>query len=147
MIVHGHGDEAFAQYSNELWPNDSNFTIRSLLRLVRSLEMELLKETWVLFEFEPQNTFFQQVLQKCLCCLNALKHANKIVGVKPLPRKLLLQMDNCVKDSKNHHMLVFLSLQNTQEVFEEVQLGFLVIGHTHENIDQNSGYLSKKLKK
>jgi len=22
MIVHGHGDEAFIQYFNELWPND-----------------------------------------------------------------------------------------------------------------------------
>jgi hypothetical protein len=31
MIVHGHGDEKYAQYSNELWANDPNFTIRSLL--------------------------------------------------------------------------------------------------------------------
>jgi hypothetical protein len=66
--------------------------------------------------------------------LNALKHADKIVGVKPLPRKLFLHMDNCVKDNKNHHMLVFLSLLTTREVFEEVQLGFLVVEHTHENI-------------
>jgi hypothetical protein len=27
MIVHGHGDKDFAQYSNELWPNDPNFTL------------------------------------------------------------------------------------------------------------------------
>jgi len=70
----------------------------------------------------------------------------KIVGVKPLPRKLLLQMDNCVKDNKNHHLLAFLSLLTTQEVFKEVQLGFLVVGHTHENIDGSFGYLSKTLK-
>jgi hypothetical protein len=31
MIAHGHGDEKYAQYSNELWPNDPNFTIGSLL--------------------------------------------------------------------------------------------------------------------
>jgi hypothetical protein len=31
MIVHGHGDERYAQYSNELWTNDPNFTIGSLL--------------------------------------------------------------------------------------------------------------------
>ncbi len=31
MIVHGHGDERYAQYSNELWLNDLNFTIGSLL--------------------------------------------------------------------------------------------------------------------
>jgi hypothetical protein len=34
MIAHGDGDEAFAQYSNELWPNDPNFTIGSLLCLL-----------------------------------------------------------------------------------------------------------------
>jgi hypothetical protein len=33
MIVHGHGDEAYAQYSNELWLNNLNFTIGSVLCL------------------------------------------------------------------------------------------------------------------
>jgi hypothetical protein len=59
MIAHGHGDEAFAQYSNELWPNDPNFMIGLLLHLFYNLEMELVRESWVLFEFEPQNAFFQ----------------------------------------------------------------------------------------
>ncbi len=58
MIAHGHGDEAFIQCFNELWPNDPNFTIRSLLHLFRNLENELIRESWVLFEFEPENTFF-----------------------------------------------------------------------------------------
>jgi hypothetical protein len=31
-------------------------------------------------------------------------------------------------------------------VFEEVKLGFFIIGHTHEDIDGSFGYLSKKLK-
>ncbi len=34
MIAHGHGDERYGQYSNEFWPNDPNFTIRSLLWLL-----------------------------------------------------------------------------------------------------------------
>jgi hypothetical protein len=33
-----------------------------------------------------------------------------------------------------------------RDVFEEVKLGFLIIGHTHENIDGYFGYLSKKLR-
>jgi hypothetical protein len=33
-----------------------------------------------------------------------------------------------------------------RDVFEEVKLGFLVVGHTHEDIDGCFGYLSKKLK-
>jgi hypothetical protein len=43
-----------------------------------------------LFEFEPQSAFFQQVMQGSFHCLNALKLVDKIVNVKPLPRKLLL---------------------------------------------------------
>jgi hypothetical protein len=76
-----------------------------------------------------------------------LKPIEKIVGVKPLLRKLLLQIDNCVKDNKNCHMLAFLSLLIVWEVFEKVQLGFFVVGHTHEDIDESFGYLSKKLRK
>jgi hypothetical protein len=33
-----------------------------------------------------------------------------------------------------------------RDVFKEVKLGFLVVGHTHEHIDGCFGYLSKKLK-
>jgi hypothetical protein len=33
-----------------------------------------------------------------------------------------------------------------RDVFEEVKLGFLIVGHTHEDIDGCFGYLSKKLK-
>jgi len=55
-------------------------------------------------------------------------------------------MDNCVKDNKNRHFLTFLSLLKTRKVFEEVKLGFLVVGHTHEDIDGCFGYLSKKLR-
>jgi hypothetical protein len=78
--------------------------------------------------------------------LNAFKLANKIVGVKPLPGKLLLQMDNCVKDNNNYQLPTFLSLLVAREVFEEVQLGFLIVGHTHEHIDRSFEYLLKKLR-
>jgi hypothetical protein len=55
-------------------------------------------------------------------------------------------MDNCVKDNKNCHLLAFLSLLIARETFEKVQLRFLVVGHTHEDIDGSFGYLFKKLK-
>ncbi len=106
MIIHGHGDKTFARYFNELWPNDPNFTNGSLLCLFRNMEMEPIKESQVLLEFEPQNTFFQQILQGSSHYLNALKLGDKIMGVKPLPRKLFLQMDNCVKDNKNHQLIM-----------------------------------------
>ncbi len=55
-------------------------------------------------------------------------------------------MDNCVKNNKNRHLLVFVSLLMARDVFEEVKLGFIVVGHTHEDINGCFGYLSKKLK-
>ncbi len=55
-------------------------------------------------------------------------------------------MDNYVKDNKNHHLFAFLYVLTTRKMFEEVQLKFLVIGHTHKDIDGNFGYLFKKLK-
>jgi len=35
----------------------------------------------------------------------------------------------------------------TKDVFEEVKLGFPVVGHTHEDINGCFGYLSKNLEK
>jgi hypothetical protein len=70
-----------------------------------------------------------------------------MMSVKPLPRKLLSHMDNCVKDNKNRHLLAFLSLLIAHNVFEEVQSRFLIVGHTHEDIDGSFGYLSKILRK
>jgi hypothetical protein len=49
-------------------------------------------------------------------------------------------------DNKNKYFLAFLSFLIAGDVFEEVQLGFFVMGHTHENIDGCFGYLSKKVK-
>jgi hypothetical protein len=54
MIVHGHGDERYAQYSNKLWPNDPNFTIGSLLRLLQTLEKAPTYGSKMLFEHPPQ---------------------------------------------------------------------------------------------
>jgi len=55
-------------------------------------------------------------------------------------------VDNYVKDNKNHYLLAYLSLLIARDVSEEVKLGFLVVGHTHEDIDGCFGYLSKNLK-
>jgi hypothetical protein len=43
--------------------------------------------------------------------------------------------------------MVFISLLIVHKVFEEVQLGFFVVGHTHEDIDKSFEYLLKFKKK
>ena len=67
-------------------------------------------------------------------------------GRKPLPRKLYLQLDNSAKDNKNKYLMAFLSLLTARGVFEEIQAGFLLVGHTHEDIDAYFSHLSKALK-
>jgi hypothetical protein len=75
-----------------------------------------------------------------------LKAPEQFVGAKPLPWKLLFQMDNCMRDNKNRYLFAFLSFLTARDVYEELRLGFLVVGHTHEDIDGCFAYLSKKLK-
>jgi hypothetical protein len=60
-------------------------------------------------------------MRKSSWCLKALKAPEQVIGAKPLPKKLSFQMDNCVNDSKSWHLLVFLSLLTTKEVFEDVK--------------------------
>jgi hypothetical protein len=55
-----------------------------------------------------------------------------------MPKNLLLQMNNCVKDNKNQHLLAFLSLLMVKDVFEEVKLDFWRVG-----IAQNLAYEMK----
>ncbi len=83
--------------------------------------------------------------QTTKCIFSKIEGAKKFIGAKPLPRKLFFQIDNCVKDNKNHHLLIFLFLLTPRKMFEEVQLGFLIEGHTHEDIDGNFRYIFKKL--
>ena len=66
--------------------------------------------------------------------------------VVPLPKKLFLQLDNFAKDNKNRYVMAFSSLLTARRIFKEVTVGFLVVGHTHEDIDAHFSYLSKLLK-
>jgi hypothetical protein len=56
----------------------------------------------------------------CFLCVRILKVLKTFIGAKPLLKKLLLQMDNYVKDNKNLHLLVFLSLLIAKKVFQGV---------------------------
>jgi hypothetical protein len=101
MTTHGHEDERYVPYLNELWPNDPNFIIGSLLWLFLTLEVALIVESKLLFE-KPHVThsmFF--FLQGKSPCVHELCMLEKNIGTKPLPKNLLLQMDNYMKNNKN----------------------------------------------
>ena len=52
-----------------------------------------------------------------------------------LPRKLQLQMDNSGRDNKNHYLLGFAGQLLSEGLFDEVEVYFLPVGHTHNKID------------
>jgi hypothetical protein len=71
----------------------------------------------MLFEHLPQNALFAHLLQGKSHCITKLKTPSESVGPKLLPKKFLLQMDNCVKDNKKKYLLTFFSLLMAREVF------------------------------
>ena len=71
---------------------------------------------------------------------------NQNANFKPLPPHLLLQLDNATSDNNNHYLLIFLSLLIALGVFITVEVGFLLVGHTNEDIDGTYGRMSSNLK-
>ncbi len=90
MIAHGHCYEGYAQYSNELWLNDPNFTIGSLLWLLWTLEKTPTCESKMLFEHAPQKVLFICLLQGKSCYTSELKTLNESASPKLLPKKFLV---------------------------------------------------------
>jgi hypothetical protein len=64
----------------------------------------------------------------------------------PLPPVLHVQLDNCWNDNKNRWVLCFWSLLVAKGVFEEIQVSFMLVRHTHNDIDASFGPWSMKLR-
>lgn len=54
---------------------------------------------------------------------------------KPLQQHLTLQLDNSGKDNKNQMVMAFYRELVSRGVFEKIQMSFLMVGHTHQDID------------
>ena len=77
-----------------------------------------------------------------------IPHENlpELGSFKPLPRILLLQLDNSGKDNKNKHVFAFCSELVARGVFKIVEVGFLMVGHTHEDVDALFSKVSAELR-
>jgi hypothetical protein len=62
-----------------------------------------------------------------------------------LPPILHLQLDNACSDNKNRYTFCFFSLLVANGEFREVYVNFMLVGHTHEDIDALFGRLSMRL--
>jgi hypothetical protein len=63
-----------------------------------------------------------------------------------LPPILRLQADNCWRENKNRFVFAFLSLLVKFEIFKEVEMGFMIVGHTHTDVDAMFSVISRRLK-
>ena len=77
--------------------------------------------------------------------LETLKELQSMEEIKVqggLPRKLYLQLDNCGGENKNSFLMTFVAILVHFGVFEKIKVSFLMVGHTHEDIDQFFSRLS-----
>ncbi|KAL3698009.1 hypothetical protein R1sor_012085 [Riccia sorocarpa] len=159
MLTHGREPGAFCHLSvNGLWPGDPNFTVSSLARCLRDLEFvpdggdhtgDLSRTTSNIPLFSSlldQSAFIATMGSKgAIDSTYFQQHGNgnmrsardtvRSPTFKKLPPVLMLQMDNSAKDNKNLHVLAFCSELVIRGVFETVELNFLMVGHTHEDVD------------
>jgi hypothetical protein len=89
-----------------------------------------------------------------------LWRAIQSLPVDKLPPLLYIQLDNTTSDNKNHWVLEFISMLVQQRIFKEVffrgiyfpsylsqvKLGFMMVGHTHDDVDQMFSRFSVRLK-
>ena len=76
---------------------------------------------------------------------DALEFSQERLG--KLPRKLLVQTDNCSRDLKNQFVLSYFYLLVERGVFDEILVSHMPIGHTHNDVDHMFGVLAGHLKK
>ncbi|XP_078368507.1 uncharacterized protein LOC144652327 [Oculina patagonica] len=77
--------------------------------------------------------------------LSTFRHIIKLKGSQP--PVLYLQLDNCYRDCKNIHILGFCALLVKAGVFKKVRLSYLMVRHTHEDIDQMFSRIAEALRR
>ncbi|KAL3698852.1 hypothetical protein R1sor_012928 [Riccia sorocarpa] len=64
-----------------------------------------------------------------------------------LPPTLYLQLDNTVRENKNNILFAYLAMLLEKKVFTKIKQGFLLVGHTHDFVDQMFSRFSQALRR
>ncbi|KAL3696114.1 hypothetical protein R1sor_010190 [Riccia sorocarpa] len=142
----GHGPPALAHVSiGGLWSYGPNFTVSSIAKYLRDCEdynedmrgdLDFKKELEhpLLKAFMNENIFTKTVVGAIV------RHEDQasISEERPfnkLPPMFYIQLDNSGKDNKNWVLRAFFSVLIIRGVFKTVVMSFLIVGHTHEDVD------------
>ena len=146
MIAHGHVDVKYAHYGLDFYHGDANHTVGSFAKLLRDLESPPTSSSRALFVGCGTTPIYEAVLEGKEVCLSSLQEPHEQpVLAKVLPPTLHVQLDNCAKDNKCRYVFCFWSLLVAKGIFKEVFVSFLMVGHTHDDIDASFGRWSMKL--
>ena len=73
MIAYGHGDVRYVHYGLDIFLHDSNYTVRSLAKLLRDLKLPPKYSSWELFVGSGSAPLFCNVLQEADMCKSSLR--------------------------------------------------------------------------
>ena len=94
------------------------------------------------------SNLFKAILKSAeMCEASLLLLPEVFIPATPLPPILNVQMDNATSDNKNRYVFCFWSLLVAKKIFPEVYVNFMIVDHTHDDIDALFGRWSMKLKK
>jgi hypothetical protein len=147
MLAHGHGDLKYAHYALDRHKADSNATIGSIAKLLRDIEKQPVLSSRRMFRGSGTSILYKAVLKGKSICYSALRPALEILEMaKPLPPILHVQLDNCWKDNKSRFVKCFWSMLVAKSIIREVIVSYMIVGHTHDDIDASFGRWSMKLR-
>jgi len=140
MYAHGHGDTKYAHYIVDVFLNYSNFMIGSIAKLLRDLEETPATSSRALFTQNQSTALYKVVLcgiEMYLASLGEPLENPKVTHV--LLPVLHVQLDNCWRENENRYAFCFLSLLVAKRIAKEVVVSFMMVGHTHDDIDASFG--------
>ena len=147
MLTHGHGDKRYAHYSLDVFPCDSNFTIGSFAKLLRDLEGVPATSSRELFHGSGSTPLYRALLRGSEMCVTSLPPPlEQPRTARPLPPRLYVQLDNSWKDNKNRYVFCFWSLMVAKRIVSEVVVSYMIVGHTHDDIDALFGRWAMSLR-
>ena len=147
MIARGHFNVNYAYYVFYMYLYDANLTITSIRKLFCQLEVQLVcssRDTLISSISDHLHDALVVDIEKCSGVFPLPPH--NIISPTNLSPLLLVQMENSAKDNKlKYNMLLWSALTATGN-FCEVRVSFLIVGHTHENVDAMFGRFGQRLK-
>ena len=99
----------------------------------------------LVFAFLNNNQFKQDSNKTISILFDVLYHIQMKLG--QLPKKLFIQTDNCGRDLKNQFVFTFYWTLVDLNIFEEIIVSHMPVGHTHGEVDQMFSVFASYLRK